>query len=777
MMVILPGTLLCLLLGCVGFCVGRGVGFRSIPSVFVCVLGVITVSGYAVSALDLFGNIWAWCAACFALSLPLVGLSLRRRQGAVMGTPPRPARVQSFGAPTWPLWLLVGVTVVAGVLQLVLIVATAPDNVDSMTYHMARVGYYLQHGNIASFASNFWAQVMHAKNSAIVMSFLVLVAHGWSNAAQLLQYFSWLVLIAAMYGICRLIGVERRAATIGSLAGGLIVEVLLEATTTQDDLYIGALCACYVLFALSFLEQGGRRDLVLAAVSAGLAFGTKISSIMLLVPASFLLLLHGWGAAGIKPDRARVRRLTCVAGACIAGCMVFGLPAGYWENWRIYGSPLGDPRVIESKALGASTIEDRVAFGVVNSARYALDFIDPSGLPDTAADLDLARQTKAAALRAIKNLGIDVDQAPTVAPPYEALRTPVLQAHEDFSYWGLWAWLFFLPATIVSLVCARYRKVAIFFVLSGGLFWILQAFGAVYDPWRGRYFIQAAIFAIPPTAIGVSAISRRAMGRLLLFIALIPCCLISINSIWSRRGSPWLAAIKMDWNEQVTRNTPELRPVIARLDAHVGQNVPLIVSLRSAYSEFPLFGRKMTRRLYPAPDHATFSRLVREHKARFVVFNQVLQPRPTDCSLGSGFFLADVYGLPISQCEPTWPERLNDLRKVQAALVAYHRDHGGYPVSIGWDGFLSHMGDPSPIWIKGLVPQYLSKLPYSRRTAKDDWAMYVYRSDGRDYKLLVVAANDDNGVLRFAPGRIDPASGQKAYGFWSDGARDWPAPR
>ena len=63
-----------------------------------------------------------------------------------------------------------------GLLNLMVIIRTAPGNFDSMGYHLARVAYYLQHGNLSYFYANYWAQVVHPKNSSILLLYACLVS-------------------------------------------------------------------------------------------------------------------------------------------------------------------------------------------------------------------------------------------------------------------------------------------------------------------------------------------------------------------------------------------------------------------------------------------------------------------------------------------------------------------------------------------------------------------------------------------------------------------------
>lgn len=121
-------------------------------------------------------------------------------------------------------------------------------------------------------------------------------------------------------------------------------------------------------------------------------------------------------------------------------------------------------------------------------------------------------------------------------------------------------------------------------------------------------------------------------------------------------------------------------------------------------------------------------------------------------------------------------KRHQDLQTVKAALEKYAADHAGaFPVTEGFAGYVSDWG-PSlgAVWIPELVPAYLPALPRDPANSETtEGPIYIYRSDGKDYKLLVhgygVCSKDAerDGV------KIDPLREKDgacwAYGLWSPG--------
>lgn len=68
-----------------------------------------------------------------------------------------------------PLRVLLAFTVLAGAMTFLLALYVPPNNHDSMTYHLARVGYYLQQGSLKSYPAANIRQTVFPANAEILM--------------------------------------------------------------------------------------------------------------------------------------------------------------------------------------------------------------------------------------------------------------------------------------------------------------------------------------------------------------------------------------------------------------------------------------------------------------------------------------------------------------------------------------------------------------------------------------------------------------------------------
>jgi len=135
-----------------------------------------------------------------------------------------------------------------------------------------------------------------------------------------------------------------------------------------------------------------------------------------------------------------------------------------------------------------------------------------------------------------------------------------------------------------------------------------------------------------------------------------------------------------------------------------------------------------------------------------------------------------------------YAQRMKDFEVIRAALDQYRTVRGAYPVSSGngerWNGI--GWGGAREAWISGLVPDFVPSLPRDPRMSENPFEQYVYRSDGNDYKLLVLVADDCKYVVRKHPDMDDdvrnlsrfgttskPIRDCRAYGHWTPGAMSW----
>nr|MBQ8253571.1 hypothetical protein [Lachnospiraceae bacterium] len=182
--------------------------------------------------------------------------------------------------------MLVTGMVILGVL-LIGAVFTVPYNFDSMTYHLARIGYWIDHESVNYYLTNIDRQLYSPVLSEYNMLYLLLLSGNdyWLN---LQQYVSMLITAFYFYKVARMLGTSRVFSLLGVFVFVTMPLTISQSITTQNDL---SAAMWYVLFLYYFLwfvkadklgfEKEMRKELIekLVCVSAcvGFAFLMKVS--------------------------------------------------------------------------------------------------------------------------------------------------------------------------------------------------------------------------------------------------------------------------------------------------------------------------------------------------------------------------------------------------------------------------------------------------------------------------------------------------------------------
>ena len=156
----------------------------------------------------------------------------------------------------------------------ILIITTPQHTYDSMTYHLSRVGYWLQHGTLAPWFTPNPRQTTFPPNAELGSLWTVLF-WGSDQLTGFVQWFSALAASTAIFGIARLLGANRKYSLFAALIWLSYPAVLLQSTTTQNDLVISAFFIIMLYFLFLGLKEQKSRYLLLSGVAFGLAFGTK----------------------------------------------------------------------------------------------------------------------------------------------------------------------------------------------------------------------------------------------------------------------------------------------------------------------------------------------------------------------------------------------------------------------------------------------------------------------------------------------------------------------
>ena len=508
-----------------------------------------------------------------------------------------------------PLFLT---TLFTGLINLIIVIFTAPNTGDGMTYHLARVAYYLQHNNMNFFDANYWAQVIHPKNATILQIYTYLVSGGNENLIQLVQYISYWIAVISIYGISRKIGGNKIQSMFSALVFALLTEVLLEAATTQNDLIMTAYSGIAIFSLFAFRKSLQLKYLLLSSLAIGILIGIKIYTLLFLPPIA-LIALYSVIQRQVSL-KYLIRNLSVLTISTVLAITVFSLPAGYRENYEKFNNPIGPTYVREIHSFENQSAGSILVNGAKNALRYGFDFLSFDGLPPNSIVNTAQKLIRITPKIIVTGLGIDLNFYDVEKMYSQFFYDKISMPHTDHSYWGILG--FGLVMITVGLSATGIIKSGPLRLLSilSLLFFLIQSFMGPYDPWRGRSFILCAVLSVPTTIVCLK-LSNKLLQTYLAIIILTGCVsalstvvirpykpLVPIN--YYNLGAPFFnlsspSIFSFDRVGQLARNRKSYYEPIKKYYQLVPENASVAVLLPDNSYEYPLFGEGLTRTIIP----------------------------------------------------------------------------------------------------------------------------------------------------------------------------------
>jgi hypothetical protein len=392
-----------------------------------------------------------------------------------------------------------------------------PEVQDALTYHLARVGHWLQDGRIRMMATPDARANFIASLPEVVMAWFVGPTREGFRLAVLPQAIGGIMSVGATVGLARQSGLGRGASLMaaGLLLGMAVVAVQFTAAQT-DLLTTGIFAASFYLWLVA-LQRG--ESSALGAMGAGMALAAK-GTLFYLTPSA--LLWVAW-LSWHHPVPWTKWRSTLLMG--IFGIVVFALP-GFARNWQAYGSALGPEVWVKKHHRGfdsVSGLEHKLYWNITSA--LAQNF-DPQSQP-----LGLRSLSRAAGTALVERLPPE-DVYTMNGVNRKASLTQILQRDEpdvDVTSFGVVALLLFSMGTVLALVAARDRPSGLILVWSAGIVGFFLFFYGTqqWHPYGFRYLLLGAPWIAIVSAWGIEQLGRP-LRRAVWVLAL----LASLNVGW-----------------------------------------------------------------------------------------------------------------------------------------------------------------------------------------------------------------------------------------------------
>jgi len=482
----LPIVLLLLSISLTAIFFSRNQGLRdSLVKSWLTLFALIAISTEVLSLLEavtvrVIGAFWITATAVSLLPLrtslqsKAPGTSFRRRLRTLVES----------GDHTGGLLLLV-VCVLA--MTLVVALVYPANNWDSMTYHMARVAQWIQHGTVAFYATSIDRQNYQPPLAEFAILHLQLLSAS-DRLANLVQWYSFLVAIVLATLLAKELQLSVRAQVLSAVIAATIPMAILQSSSTQNDVVTAAFCLAFAYFLLRLGRTASWPDAAFAALGFGLALLTKVTAYLYCCAIGLAI----GGAALVSAGTARRRMMFGrLAAVVVAGLL---LNVGHFSrNYVLYGHPL-------STASGYTNDEVSIAMVLSNVIRNGVLHLDTPSV-----------RLNRYGFRAIEKVLGDRLNDPGSTMATTRMSAPYFSRHEDRTGNPLHFLLTVVAFLTLPFIGAFRKSAAGPYAGAVVLAVVLYCVVLRWQPWATRLHTPMFMLAVPLIAGAVAQV--RSFGK------------------------------------------------------------------------------------------------------------------------------------------------------------------------------------------------------------------------------------------------------------------------
>lgn len=537
--------------------------------------------------------------------------------------------------------------------NLLLICFTPPNEWDSMTGHLNRLLYYLQHHTMAHFGGTNWNMDTYPKSICTLQIYHYLMSGKVENFFKAIHHASYLILGLSMFGTVRNLTNNLTASVFCGLIIWLLPDVLMQSITTETDVVLAAYLSCFVYFLFSFNTTKLIRYLYLAGITFGITLGHKITFVFSLPPLFFIILYavfydDGGSVQTLKEWFALAwLRFRHFAFAIFIGLCFFTFPTGYIKNIQVFHHPIGPPTALYHQSIErAGTKKNLLIQGSRNIIRYSIDLINMDGLRNWTVGETINREMKKPIIWLEKKSPLRLEEK----TDYTIIPFTYNRRFEFFNsnpYWGVFGFALILPLFVLTMLgVLRVKKAYYCFGIAFILHFLALSFTAAYDPWKGRYMISSAVYAVPFLALLFTEpwglLAKRAFvlktyTSIVVFIGLVSAILaVYLNE----RALPIAAfgrpsAFDTERMAFLTWARPDITTPYQKFNELVPQNATVALGTINDDYEYPLWGDKLTRKMFVLNPFGEGLRPIPKEAQYLFFAKSVIKPQAGDIRLGT----------------------------------------------------------------------------------------------------------------------------------------------
>jgi 4-amino-4-deoxy-L-arabinose transferase-like glycosyltransferase len=522
--------------------------------------------------------------------------------------------------------------------QVYLIFNSPPNEWDSMTGHLNRILYFLDQGTTEHFIGTNFNVDTYPKSFCSIQVYPFLMSGYNEHFFKLPNFGSFWLICFGTYGILKQLGASYKSRLLGSLIVFLSPNIIMQSILTDTDIVLGAYLVSIIYLILVFKNTQRLIYIYFVGLAFGLALSHKITFAFSFLPLIIIYLFVVFSSSKNKIS-FKLKHFFC---AHLLGIIFFVAPTGYIANYLYYNHPIGPEVATRHQSVErAGSLRNLMVQGSRNVVRYSFDLLNFDGLRNWTIVEEKQMLLKSKLIKIDKhfNLGLEATTDFTIIPFSFNRR---FEFYNGSPIYGSIFILLILPSIFFFFKRPNFTKGI--FLSAFILHFLILAYSAPYDPWKGRYMISSLIYIVPFFIYIGDYFFYNSPSRFFKLIFVFTIAIISISALstigFNLRALPFDAygkksILKLNRMEALTVSRPDITLAYLNFDKIVPSNAIVALGTINDDYEYPLWGKDFKRKLIPInPFGKGLQKIPKE--AQYLFFaSSIIKPLKTDIRLGT----------------------------------------------------------------------------------------------------------------------------------------------
>jgi hypothetical protein len=507
-----------------------------------------------------------------------------------------------------------------------------------MTGHLNRILYFLNQGTTEHFIGTNFNVDTYPKSFCSIQVYPFLMGGYNEHFFKLPNFGSFWLICFGTYGILKQLGASYKSRLFGSLIVFLSPNIIMQSILTDTDIVLGAYLVSIVYLVLVFKNTQRSIYIYFIGLAFSLALSHKITFVFSFLP---LLLIYQFVIFS-SSKYTFLYQLKHFFFAHLLGIIFFVAPTGYFANYLYYNHPIGPEVATKHQSVErAGSFDNLMVQGSRNVVRYSFDLLNFDGLRNWTFVEEKQKSIKSILVKIDEyfNLGLEKTTDFTIIPFSFNRRFEFFNGSPIYG-----SILIFLILPSIFFFIKKPDLTKGIFLIAFILHFLLLAYSAPYDPWKGRYMISSLIYIVPFFIyIGdylfnntQSVFAKVIFGFSIVIISISALSTIGLNL----RALPFDAygkksIFKLNRIEALTVSRPDITLAYENFEKIVPSNAIVALGTINDDYEYPLWGKDFKRKLIPInPFGMGLQKIPKE--AQYLFFaSSVIKPIKTDIRLGT----------------------------------------------------------------------------------------------------------------------------------------------